>query len=174
MHTIYRYKAPKPTDGHVSWLLHTDATILSFTEKWHSEHGWELSIDALEDTSKPKERRWFFLCNGGDDLTFIDPDNVDLYYIGTHSSKSYCSYLFETTHLSETEREQGHVQPARYKRNRPDWDDLSRTEREIVRRQQTEDRKKRVDERATAATVAGPVEAEGMNGAVPGGDDATS
>lgn len=142
MKVIFRYKAQKPDDGHVSWLLNQDATILSFNEHWHENNGWEVAIDALEDTSKPKERRWFFLCNAGDNLDFLG-DDPDLYHIATHHSKSYASYLFETGHLSETQRLEGTIKQNRYARRKPEWEDLSRREKELRKKLQEEERRSR-------------------------------
>lgn len=129
MHVVFRYRTMKPTDGHLQFNLHAGATILAFAEHWHTEKGWETFIDALEDASQPKESRFFFLCNAGDSLDFLG-EYPDAYYVGQHDAKSYVSYLFETTHLSETEREQGHVVWSRYNRTKPTRDEMSRTERE--------------------------------------------
>lgn len=129
-HAIYRYRMPKPPSGHFKLDLPEGATVLNYVEHWHTEEGWTIAIDVLESPSKPRERRWFFLCNAGDNLGFIG-EYPDVHYIGSHESKSYSSYLFDTSHLSETEREQGHVEPRRFNRGRPDRTDLSTTVRRI-------------------------------------------
>lgn len=128
MKIIYRYKTQKPTNGHFHFMLHADAVPLDFSEHWNGEKGWELAFDALEDTTKVRERRSFFLCNGGDDLSFLG-DYPESYYIATHASKGYTSHLFETTHLSETEREKGKVQ-GRFSRPKPHVDELSYRDRQ--------------------------------------------
>jgi len=124
MRTIYRYRTSKPPTGHFSFEIHREGVPLDFAENWHAEKGWELVIDFLVDTSKPVERRYFFLCNGGDDLSFLG-EYPEAHYIGSHQSKSYLSYLFETTHLSETERIKGQVERARYDRRPATRDELS-------------------------------------------------
>lgn len=133
MKVIFRYKTAKPTNGHFHFMLHGGAENLGFSEHWHSEKGWEVILDALEDTREPKERRSFFLCNGGDDLTFLG-DFPSAYYVGSHEAKGYTSYLFETTHLSETEREKGVVQ-SRYARPKPHVNELSYKAREAIERE---------------------------------------
>lgn len=145
MKVIYRYRTMKPEDGHFQFNLHRDAAILCFAEHWHTEKGWELFIDALENTNEPKESRFFFLCNAGDALDFLG-EFPDAYYVGKHETKSYVSYVFETTHLSETERAEGHVQAGRYNRVKPSYDELSRTGRAF------EDARRRERERGTGRT----------------------
>lgn len=123
MKVIYRYKTAKPADGHFAFMLHAEATVLSFSEHW-GEKGWELIMDVLEDTRRPKERRNFFLCNGGDKLDFLG-DFPEAYFIGLHETKSYMSYVFETTHLSESERLEGKIEYSRFTRQRPELGELS-------------------------------------------------
>lgn len=161
MRVIYRYRTAKPLDGHFQFQLHADATIVSFAEHWHSGVGWEVFVDALEDTANQKERRNFFLCNAGDSLDFLG-DNPDVFYLGTQSSKSYSSYLFDTTHLSETEREKGRIEKSRYVRLKPEWDDLSRTERERERAKAAARRAATAQNGVTStAAPAAPGETEG-------------
>lgn len=125
-YVVFRYRCSKPTNGHLSFQLHAGAHILSYAEHWHSDDGWQVVLDALEDTHQAKEARHFFLCNAGDNLTFLG-DFPEAYYVGMHDSKSYCSYLFETSHLSDLDRARGMVQPRRYARPKPGLDELSRT-----------------------------------------------
>lgn len=136
MKVIFRYRTSKPEDGHFSFQLHANAQVLSYAEHWHTEKGWEVLVDALEETREPKERRYFFLCNAGDNLDFLG-ENPDLYFVGKHDSKSYSSFVFETTHLSETERLAGRIEASRYVRRRPEFTDMSRTEQARVRREQS-------------------------------------
>lgn len=134
MISIFRYRTSKPSDGHFSFELHGGASILSFSEHWHTEKGWEVFVDALVDTSIPRRRMWFFLCTGGDNLDFLG-DQAPLYHLGTHEHKAYVSYLFDTTHLSENERAKGKAEATRLRRAKPPVADLSRTQRGKVDRQ---------------------------------------
>lgn len=118
MKVIYRYRTSKPVDGHLSFQLPVDASILNYSEHWHSDKGWEVLVDVLEDSRVARERRSFFLCNGGDGLDFLG-DFPEAYYVGRHEAKSYTSYLFETTHLSESERQKGKVTSSRFTRPKP-------------------------------------------------------
>lgn len=130
MKAIFRYRTSKPLDGHFSFQLHEAATVLAYSEHWHIEKGWEVLLDALENTSVPKERRSFFMCNGGDELDFLG-EYPDVYFIARHEAKSYTSYLFETTHLSETERAKGRVQ-SRFVRPKPHVSEMSLSDRRLA------------------------------------------
>lgn len=129
MRVIYRYRTAKPDDGHFHFQLHANANILAVVEHWYAERGWEIIMDVLEDTSEPKERRYFFLCNAGDKLDFLG-EYPDIYYVGMHETRAYASYVFDTTHLSETERQQAVVSASRYTRGKPPIDEMSYAERQ--------------------------------------------
>lgn len=134
---IYRYKTSKPADGHFSMQLHEGSEIVGFLEYWHGEKGWECVLDVLCDPGRPMERRYFFLCTGGDDLSFLGDYPVS-YHVATHYSKGYTSFLFETTHLSENERAKGRVEPKRLLRSKPASTDLGRGQRYEMERRERE------------------------------------
>lgn len=125
---VYRYRKSKPDDGHLLFKLHGGAQLLFWTEHWHGETGWEVIIDVLEDTSQPREDRRFFLCNAGDQLDVLG-EFASAYYVGHHESKAYASFLFETTHLADQEREKLRTRTDRIRRPRPERSELSSTER---------------------------------------------
>lgn len=132
---ILRYRTGKPMNGHFSLQLHEGAQIIGYLEAWHSENGWELVMDVLLDLSKPAERRYFFLCGQGDDLGFLG-EYPDTYHVGTHYSKTYASYIFDTTHLSEQERAKGAADWRKLQRAKPKDHELGRDQRYAIEHKQ--------------------------------------
>lgn len=130
MKSIYRYRTTKPQNGHFSFQLHEAAQVLHFNEVWHGEKGWEIVADILVDTQKPLERRYFFVCTGGQNLTFLG-DYPEAYLLQVHAAgeKGYVSFIFETTHLSDEERERGAADWAKLNRSRPPREELGAAQR---------------------------------------------
>lgn len=155
MITIYRHRAMKPRDGKIEFVLHRDATVIAFTEHWHRDNGWEVIIDALQDTELPVERRRFFLCTGGDRL---DPlgENAFAYHVGTHEAKAYCSFLFDVSHLPDQIINQLEADWGRLQRKPPAKDEMSfkakqAVEREGRKKTRHEEIKERKDRQAAEA-----------------------
>lgn len=128
MITVYRYRTMKPKHGQFSFDLHGGSEVIGFTEYWHSEKGWELVVDVCCDTDKPLERRYFIIVTGGDRLDALG-EYAAHYHLATHYSKGYTSFLFELTHLSETEREFMRADEKRLRRAKPGLAELGRAQR---------------------------------------------
>lgn len=101
---VLRYKQPKPLHGHFSFQIHEGGEILGYQELWRDkEGGWEVVLDVLCDMSAPVERRSFFIAGGGDSLDFLG-EQASAYHLATHYAKnSYAVYVFDTSHVSDTD-----------------------------------------------------------------------
>lgn len=125
---LERYRTSKPNDGIFSFELHGGAVVIGFTEYWHTTKGWEVNVDVIVDTAEPRERRYFMVAAGGYNLTALG-EYAAHYHVATYINKGYAAYLFDITHLSETERDVIRTYPERLKRARPPAEELSYKQR---------------------------------------------
>ena len=121
---LLRYRTSKPPDGIFSFELHGGSQIIGFTEYWHTDKGWEVHVDVVCDVAIPIERRYFMVAAGGYNLTALGEYAIH-YHVGTYTNKGYAAYLFDITHLSETERDTIRTYPERLKRPKPPPEELS-------------------------------------------------
>jgi hypothetical protein len=138
---VLRYRMSKPADGKLEFSYHRDGTILGFQEFWseRGEPGWEVVLDILVDTSIPVERRRFFLCTGGDDLTPLG-EQAFAYHIGTNAQKGYASYLFDITHLPDQMIDLLSADRDRLRRTKPGAEELSYKAKQVKARKEREER----------------------------------
>jgi hypothetical protein len=139
MLTVYRYRQMKPRDGKIEFVYHRDGTVLGFTENWTKMDGWEVCLDVLVDTGQPVERRKFFLCTGGDDLTLLG-DSAFAYHVGTNTQKGYASYLFDVTHLPDQLYSKLEASWERLNRGDPSKEDLSYKQKHLASKHSKPDR----------------------------------
>lgn len=121
---VLRYKQPKPLNGHFSLQLHEGGEVMGYQEFWRDEGGgWEVVLDVLCDTAKPVERRSFFICGGGDTLDFIG-EFASAFHVATHYAKnSYAVYVFDTSHVSDTDLQTAIEANKKIYRGKPDQEE---------------------------------------------------
>lgn len=138
MIAVLRYRQPKPLNGHFSFMLHSGSEVMGYQEFWRDEGGWEVVLDVLSDTSEPVEKRSFFICGGGDRLDFLG-EFPSGYHIATHYAKnSYAVYVFDTSHVSDTQLQEAIETNKKVYRPKPD--DEERGGRRKYREKQVERR----------------------------------
>jgi len=120
---VLRYKQPKPLHGHFTFQIHEGGEVMGYQEFWREEGGWEVVLDVLCDMSKPVERRSFFICAGGDSLDFVG-EYASAFHVATHYAKnSYAVYVFDTSHVSDTDLQTAIETNKKIYRGKPDQEE---------------------------------------------------